>query len=202
MTAEWIQPLASPSARTWCQTYGGVFRPLDPRPEDIRLEDIAHALARICRFNGHGKWFSVAQHSVLVSRQCQNYPLEGLMHDAAETYVGDVIRPIKRLTALELYCLLERRIQQTIAVRFGLRTSRAIQREVQRADMVMLATEVRDIMGDRRMRWDLPHPPVATRIRPWGIEQSEEAFLERFRVCAGRAAARMSTTATASRTDE
>lgn len=79
---------------------GRAFWSLDPRPEDVRIEDIAAQLSRICRFGGALKpgvsFYSVAQHSVLVSYNVpEEYALEGLLHDAAEAYVGDVIKPIK-----------------------------------------------------------------------------------------------------------
>jgi len=89
---------------SWILTYTGKrFDTLNPKPEDICIEDIAHALSMICRFGGHCRQFySVAQHCLLVS--C-NLPVEaelwGLMHDAAEAYVGDVVTPIKRLLYVE-----------------------------------------------------------------------------------------------------
>lgn len=82
----------------WIQTFTGrAFWPLRPRAEDVRIEDIAHALAMKCRFGGMTRQFySVAQHSVLVSRIVPPADaLWGLLHDAAEAYLPDVCRPIK-----------------------------------------------------------------------------------------------------------
>lgn len=84
---------------TWILTHTGK-RPdlLHPRIEDICLEDIAHALARIGRFTGHGDCFiSVAQHCVHVSDLCP-FDLKpwGLLHDATEAYLGDVSSPLKQ----------------------------------------------------------------------------------------------------------
>lgn len=83
----------------WMLTYTGIhFYPLDARVEEIKIEDIAHALSNICRYGGHGNnFFSVAQHSILAS-QFSSDPAEALallLHDAHEAYFGDNIRPIK-----------------------------------------------------------------------------------------------------------
>lgn len=80
---------------------------LSPRPEDVTLPDIAHALARICRYTGHvrGASYSVAQHSVLVAQYLRDQghtagiQAQGLMHDAHEAYTGDMASPIKRAIA-------------------------------------------------------------------------------------------------------
>ncbi len=90
------------SMQTFSRT---MFYPLDPHPEDVHIVDIAHALANICRFGGHAKrFYSVAQHSVLVSRIVEpEDALHGLMHDAAEAYVGDVVRPIKHMPGMAAY---------------------------------------------------------------------------------------------------
>ena len=71
--------------------------PLDPDPDTICIEDIAHALANKCRYGGHVKdFYSVAQHSIIVANFCGS-PLHGLMHDAAEAYLADITSTIKRL---------------------------------------------------------------------------------------------------------
>jgi len=81
------------------ETYtGGRFRPFDPRPADVRLTDIAAGLAHICRYGGHCRQFySVAQHSLLVSREFDDPRLQllALLHDAGEAYLGDIPRPVK-----------------------------------------------------------------------------------------------------------
>jgi uncharacterized protein len=95
------------STRTgdWIQTYTGKqFWPLSPLPEDIVIEDIAHALSMQCRFGGHVRTFySVAQHSVHVSLLVEpQYALWGLLHDAAEAYLVDLPRPIKKFSEMGL----------------------------------------------------------------------------------------------------
>lgn len=89
---------------TWAQTTSGVaFDLLDPRAEDVRLADIAHALSRINRFSGHthGEPYSVAHHSMLVADLLASWGapvevvLEGLLHDAPEAYYGDITSPVK-----------------------------------------------------------------------------------------------------------
>lgn len=92
----------------------------DPRPEDIHIDDIAHALAFQCRFNGHcPEYYSVAQHSVLVSRMVPPQDaLWGLLHDASETYLPDVPRPFK--AAMTNFKELEERIMRVVAEWAGL----------------------------------------------------------------------------------
>lgn len=91
-----------------------------PQPSDICIDDIAYSLARLVRFNGHSPGWSVAQHSIIVSERCPSHlALEGLLHDAAEAYVGDVTRPLKQMLG-KAYRDIELRVEWAIANRYGL----------------------------------------------------------------------------------
>lgn len=99
------------------------------RPEDICLDDIAVALARINRHGGHTRVpYTVAQHSVEVSRMCAPEDAEwGLMHDAAEAYVGDVVSPIKNVEGMRVFRKLELAVLAAIGLRFQLPPLRLLQ---------------------------------------------------------------------------
>src|SRR3972149_10211945 len=106
-------------------TYSGRrFWPLDPRPEDVVVEDIAHALGNLCRFTGHtSRFYSVAEHSVHVSDSASApNKLWGLFHDASEAYLGDLARPTKQAQAGFglAYRRVERRLMRAICDRFEL----------------------------------------------------------------------------------
>lgn len=101
--------------------------PFDMAPSDVRLTDIAHSLARICRYTGAVEGFlSVAEHSITVARmlQADGEPIEivrtGLMHDASEAYLGDISGPLKRLSAFDAYREAEHTVEDTIAAKYGL----------------------------------------------------------------------------------
>lgn len=95
--------------------------PLHMYPEDIDIIDIAHALARIPRFNGHIRGFySVANHSIQVAVRCpEDQRLAGLMHDASEAYLCDIPAPIKRTPMFDEYREAEHRLMRVIAAKFG-----------------------------------------------------------------------------------
>lgn len=146
-----------------------------PRREDIAIADIARALSRICRWNGAvSEWYSVAQHSVLVSQQCSVGALFGLLHDAAEAYLGDVSRPLKALPSMAGYRALEEMWQRVIFHRFGLKGD--VPTEVWLADDWVLAWERRDLIDGTSTLNTLPE----TRLRGLRPRDAEEAFLERF----------------------
>ena len=131
----------------YIQTYSGIaFYPLDPRPEEIFIEDIAHSLSNVCRFTGHCKHFySVAQHSDLVSRLCApEDALWGLLHDASEAYVADVARPLKHSHEWMPFREVERRVMLAVAERFGLPPREPD--SVKRADSQALGIEARSLM--------------------------------------------------------
>lgn len=89
---------------TYLFTCSGKFHPLAPRVEEVNFVDIARSLANTARWNGHTcGLFSVAEHSILVSRQCPpELELWGLLHDAAEAYIGDIPAPMKSMLRFEV----------------------------------------------------------------------------------------------------
>jgi hypothetical protein len=163
----------------WVPTYtGGRFYPLDPLPEEIFIEDIAHHLARLCRFNGAGQsFYSVAQHSCIVSSQVPAPDkLWGLLHDAAEAYIGDMVGPIKNLPEFAFYREIEKNILFAVADKFCLR-SREIPIEVGCADLIALRTEARDL-GLYSPDWSISDiQPYNFQITPLNPCQSEILFL-------------------------
>lgn len=157
----------------WIQTFTGKrFFPLDPKTEDVDIQDIAHALSLLCRFNGHcNQFYSVAQHSVLVSKLvAPEHRLAALLHDATEAYLSDIPRPIKHQLKLGM---IEYKLLIAILNHFGITTYP--QKEIKWADNVMLATEARDFMGETN-GWYLPEPPMGLNIIPLTPKESAVAF--------------------------
>lgn len=118
---------APPRTRAdWMLTHSGrAFYPLAPEPADVHPGDIAHSLALQCRYNGHvRRFYSVAEHCVLMARHALNetgdekLALHMLLHDSAETYVGDMVRPLKR--SMPDFEEAERWVLGAIYARFGL----------------------------------------------------------------------------------
>ena len=102
-----------------------LFYPLDPRVDEVKIEDIAHSLSQMCRANGHFKTFySVAQHSINCAQEARVRGLSGkvqlacLLHDASEAYISDVTRPVK--CYLDEYRRIEQKLQQVIYAKFGI----------------------------------------------------------------------------------
>ena len=133
--------------RVWQRMLSG--RRLDlanPSPMDVEVEDIAHGLARVARWNGQTKGehaFSVAEHSVIVERICRKLDpsmtakqsLTALLHDAPEYVIGDMISPFKALLG-ESYKEIEARLQEAIHIRFGLApiTPQRLKKQIKKAD--------------------------------------------------------------------
>lgn len=77
---------------------GNRFDLLDPEASEFDIFDIAHGLANVCRYAGQCRsFYSVAEHSILVSEIVPSFAFEALMHDAAEAFIGDITRPLKAL---------------------------------------------------------------------------------------------------------
>jgi uncharacterized protein len=172
----------------WLQTYGGVkFYPLDPQPEEIQIEDIAHALARQCRFSGHVRAFlSVAEHSVHVTQLCPpRDALAGLLHDASEAYLVDLPRPLKRLPEFRIYREIEAKLQATIFRRFGL--SPEMPRSVKLADDAQLDAEAVALMSPLHRDWTMTGEMGGIYPELWPPDNAELRFLARFYELKGRA---------------
>lgn len=173
--------------QTWMQTYTGqVFEPFEPTEDTINIVDIAHALSNNCRFNGHVQfYYSVAQHSVLISNQLEKegYPAAilffGLMHDAAEAYVPDMPTPIKQ--RLPEFKKLEDLIESVIFKKYGIKKTVSTKKIVKEADIRMLITEARDVMGMQIKPWGVEATPYSNfRIEPQLPLDAEKDFLLRF----------------------
>jgi len=167
----------------WMPTFsGGRFWVLDPRADEIHIEDLAHHLALECRFGKTCRTFySVAQHCVLASYLvAPENAMWALLHDAAEAYLGDLPRPIKQLPEMAAYRAAEAAIMLKVCERFGLPAETPA--DVKVVDEVMLSTEARDIASSRAdiRTWRLPEPPLAQTIRAWPWEVAEQRFLTRF----------------------
>jgi len=165
----------------WIQTHSGRrFNPTNPNPDAIVIQDIAHALSMQCRFSGHcRKFYSVAQHSVLVSYICDSEDaLWGLLHDASEAYLVDVPRPLKRSGKFDAYIEFEHQMQEAICRRFGLPLQEPP--SVKKADTILLATEARDLMSPLHSDWVQPVDPLPFIIDPWGPDKAKDMFMKRF----------------------
>jgi hypothetical protein len=167
----------------WMQTFTGrAVYPLDLRPENIDIRDIAHSLSLQCRYAGHvRRFYSVAEHSVHVARYCrQNGPeaaLEGLLHDATEAYLVDVPRPIKPF--LKSYKMMEQRAWAAIAGRFGLAPDLYCE-AVHDDDNRILHDERAALMAPCEREWSLTGEPLGVAIECWGPERAEREFLALF----------------------
>jgi hypothetical protein len=163
----------------WLQTCSGIrFFPLDPRPEEIKINDIAGALSKMCRFGGHSKrFYSVAEHCVLMSRAATTpFKRAALLHDASEAYLVDIPRPVKPMLAN--YSLIEDKIMQTIAFKFGFVWP--LQKEVKILDSAILADEQAQVMVPIDHAWDNMQEPLGISLEFWSPDKAEAEFLSQY----------------------
>lgn len=176
-------------------TYTGkIVYPLDPRPDEIDLYDIAHALAFIARYTGHTETFySVAEHCIRVSELCEDrvarphtrehrkYAFEGLMHDASEAYLGDIAKPVKHDSYVgKLFGKAEDRLMALIADAFSFEYPKS--EVVAWADHVMLRTEQRWLLPYPNNLYDLEAEELGRRIyTTLTPEEAEIEFIDRFK---------------------
>jgi uncharacterized protein len=159
------------TARAWQRMLSGRRLDLiDPSPLDIEIEDIAHGLARVARWNGQtigDNAFSVAQHSVIVEQIAfflkpnltPNERMMALLHDAPEFVIGDMISPFKNALGVD-YRAFEDRIERAIHLRFGLlpKTPPALKKLIKKADRICAWFEATELAG-------------------FSIEEAEELFI-------------------------
>lgn len=156
----------------WMQTATGKkFWPLDPRAEEVDLQDIAHALSHQCRFAGHVAIpYTVGQHSVIIASMLaqqgynENTQALGLMHDASEAYLVDLPRPVKYNVVG--YDELEEKLTNVILDFFDIKPTPEDWLAVKAADDSLCMTEARDLMGDPQ-DWALKAKPAEFYVIPW-----------------------------------
>lgn len=192
------------SDKHWIQTFSGrKFYPLQPDWKQLDIRDIARALSMLCRYVGHvSRFYSVAEHSVRVSREIERRLVEeqgyaeedqfvlynarwGLMHDASEAYLGDVSRPVKVQPELEGYRTKERVLQAEIVKWCGLQPSEP--QIVQDVDTAILGSEARQLKSPVHPDWgkttktgELPPDFPGVVNMGWPPAKAEEIFLKRY----------------------
>jgi hypothetical protein len=179
-----------PPTGDWLLTFSGhKFYPLDPRPEAICLQDIAHALSNICRWTGHvGYHYSVAQHAVQVAlaveQMAPDYALLALHHDDAEAYLGDIARPWKRNLLVGLddgtapsVEIVEERVREVILQALGVAAPDEAWAVIQTADNRVLQAEAEALMPKHPEFPTFGHkPPACTTDRMWP-DSARDSFL-------------------------
>lgn len=166
---------------------GHKFFPLDPNPEAIDIEDIAHALSLNCRWTGHVReHYSVGQHSIWVAYMVDSaHRLSALLHDASEAYLSDVARPVKHHPDFEFYRIAEKRLEEAIQAKYGLFAG--MTEQIRTADNRMLATEKRDLVnGEAGTVTGVDLPPYDFKIVPKPPKEVENMFLKLFEIYGGK----------------
>jgi uncharacterized protein len=178
---------APPAPGPYLQTVSGRWvNPFDPDPEQVDAGDIARALANLCRFGGHSRHFySVAQHSVIVSRLVEERggdagdAFAALMHDATEAYLGDMPHPLKHRSPLgAAYKAAEDNLESAIRDRFAIKPDVP---EIKRVDRALLAAERRVFSAET---WQWPElegvEPLEIELTAWPPDEAARAFAERY----------------------
>jgi hypothetical protein len=173
---------------------------LDPSPLDIEIEDIAHGLARVARWNGQTEGahaFSVAQHCLVVERivhelrpkASRHLRLAALLHDAAEYVIGDLISPFKTAVGLD-YKSFEKRLERAIHIRFGLPAENTAEEAqlIKRADRISAYFEATQLAGfstqEARNFFGAPRGISTPRLTPLPAMEAQAQYLDRFhRLC-------------------
>jgi uncharacterized protein len=190
---------AKPEPRAWQRMLSGRrLDLLDPSPMDIEIEDIAHGLARVARWNGQtvGEHaFSVAQHSVVVEEIVAHirpdveprWRLAALLHDASEYVIGDMISPFKAALGVD-YKTFEERLETAIHLRFGLPARmpapiKALIKQADRACAFFEATQLAGFSHEESLAFfDAPPGGYSLKIDPQPPALAQLRYVERFHV--------------------
>lgn len=163
---------------------GSYFDLLEPRPDQFTLADIAGALSKICRFGGQiEKFYSVAEHSLHCAEQgrLDGLPLDTqaalLLHDAAEAFIGDVVKPLKIMLAE--YAEIETRVEAVIAEKFTIDFRRE-KYSVSKIDHEMLIAERKALFSADDVEWcgEKEVRQIEPWLECWLPEQAEAQFLK------------------------
>lgn len=158
---------------------GRIFDFLDPHGSDFTIDDIAHGLANICRYAGQCReFYSVAEHSLLVSDVASECPYEALLHDASEAFIGDITRPLKQL--LPEYKAIEANVANAVEERFGFNA--AYRNAIKAADLSVLAAEQSQIMAAGTDNWVAEAGIIPAQIVVKFLDPTvaRKSFLKRF----------------------
>lgn len=170
----------TPQTKTSIAIFNGDFFDFEkPEIHDFDIDVIAHSLSNLCRFTGHTiRHYSVAEHSVLVSRLVPpELAFDGLMHDAAEAYLGDVSSPLKAM--LPEYKKIEKRVEAALAEFYGLRFPLPI--EVKHADKQLYRQELSQVTNGQDNLWFTDLPDANVLVAGMQAKDAKKAFLNRFK---------------------
>lgn len=174
---------------------------LDPSPIDIEIEDIAHGLARVARWNGQtiGEYaFSVAQHSVIVEQIAtflnpkisEEEQLMALLHDAPEFVIGDMISPFKNALGVD-YRSFEEKLERAIHLRFGLpaKTPTKLKKLIKKADLICAWFEATNLAGfsveEANELFITPPESIKINVEPLCAKTAQEEMVNRFKELSG-----------------
>jgi hypothetical protein len=168
---------------SYMYTLSGIYHPLAPCVEEVNIDDISHHLAFQCRYNGACEhYYSVAEHSFWCSTMVPpQYALEALLHDAAEAYLGDIIRPLKRMPQFAKYRELEELNERVIAKAFNL--TYPWPACVKEADEDIATLEVTTIIKSEAHNYCVNGVvPKNVHLACWSPNYAKLKFRERYRV--------------------
>lgn len=187
------------SPRAWQRMLSGRRLDLiDPSPLDIEIEDIAHGLARVARWNGQtigDNAFSVAQHSIIVEQIASflkpnltpQERMMALLHDAPEFVIGDMISPFKNALGID-YRIFEDKLERAIHLRFGLlpKTPPPLKKLIKKADRICAWFEAVNLAGFSIEEADnlfiTPPEGLEIDIKPLSAKEAQIAMVDRYNI--------------------